>query len=171
MQEFIGVKRIKARPMTRVEYNKYRGWLQPENEEDAPGHLVEYLDGGKSNHPNHKGYISWSPKDVFDNAYREVSGLNFGLAIEAMKLGFKLARSGWNGKDMWIVLMPGMYLPPFTSQSPGEKVNDRTAKHIGEDVPLDTLPYFAMWTANKKWLPGWLASQTDMLSDDWVIID
>lgn len=96
--------------------------------------------------------------------------MNFGEAIEQMKLGAKVAREGWNGKDMWIVLMPELKLPPFSSQEPGAKVNDRTAKHIGIDTPLHSLPYFAMWTADKKWLPGWLASQTDMLAEDWVVI-
>ena len=50
-------------------------------------------------------------------------------------------------------------------------MNDRTAKWIGEDAPLDCCPYFAMYTADKKWLPGWLASQTDMLADDWFVVD
>lgn len=96
--------------------------------------------------------------------------MNFGQAIEAAKEGKKIQRQGWNGKDMWVVLMPELKLPPFSSQEPGAKVNDRTAKHIGNDTPLHILPYFAMRTADKKWLPGWLASQTDMLADDWQII-
>ena len=93
--------------------------------------------------------------------------MNFGQAIEAARACKKIQRSGWNGKDMWVVLMPALNLPPFSSQEPGAKVNDRTAKHIGVDTPLNCLPYFAMWTADKKWLPGWLASQTDMLAEDW----
>jgi allantoicase len=96
--------------------------------------------------------------------------MNFGEAIEQMKLGAKVAREGWNGKNMWVVLMPELKLPPFSSQEIGAKVNDRTAKHIGKDTPLHSLPYFAMWTAQGKWLPGWLASQTDMLAEDWVIV-
>jgi len=96
---------------------------------------------------------------------------NFGWAIQQMKAGKKVARAGWNGKDMWVALMPGMSLPPFNSQEPGKKVNDRTARLIGADTPLETLPYIAMWTADKKWLPGWLASQTDMLADDWDIVE
>lgn len=71
MQEFIGTKRVLAKPMTRKEYNDYRGWELPadENGDDA-GYLVEYMDGGKSNHSNHKGYISWYPCDVFKKAYQ-----------------------------------------------------------------------------------------------------
>lgn len=68
-----GTKRVHARPMTRCEYNAYRGWEVPADENPADdGYLVEYLDGGKSNHPNHAGYISWSPKDVFERSYKEL---------------------------------------------------------------------------------------------------
>lgn len=158
--------------MTRQEYNDYRGWELPADENGADeGYLVEYIDGGQANHPGHDGYISWSPEAVFNRAYRPVSGMTFGLAIEAMKKGHKVARAGWNGKVLWIVYMSGMELPPYSTQGTHRKVNDRTAKLIGEDTPLVTLPYIAMWTADKKWLPGWLASQTDMLAEDWMIVE
>lgn len=94
--------------------------------------------------------------------------MNFGQALEAIKLGSKVAREGWNGKGMWIVLMPSLSLPPYSSQAQGAKVNDRTARHIGEDTPLESQPYIAMWTADGKWQPGWLASQADILAEDWV---
>ena len=96
--------------------------------------------------------------------------MNFGKAIEAMKRGGKVARTGWNGKNMFIVMMPPLKLPPFNTQEPGPKVNDRTAKFIGEDTPLDCQPYIAMYNAQKQWIPGWVASQSDMLSDDWNVI-
>jgi len=96
---------------------------------------------------------------------------DFGWALEQLKAGRKVRRSGWNGKGMWIVLMPGLQLPPFNSQAPGAKVNDRTAKHIGVDTPLDSQPYIAMWTASQQWQPGWLCSQADMLAEDWEIVE
>ena len=96
---------------------------------------------------------------------------NFGWALTHLKWGNKVARAGWNGKGMWIVLMPGLKLPPYSTQEPGAKVNDRTAKHIGVDTPLDSQPYIAMWTAQKQWQPGWLASQTDMLAEDWMVLN
>ncbi len=70
MQHYVGTKIIKATPMTRGDYNVYRGWDIPadENPEDT-GYLVEYIDGGQSNHPKHDGYISWSPSAVFEGAY------------------------------------------------------------------------------------------------------
>lgn len=68
-----GTKRVLATPMTRGAYNQYRGWETPadENPKDE-GYLVEYQDGGKPNCPRHAGYISWSPKDVFDRSYKEL---------------------------------------------------------------------------------------------------
>ncbi|HCA5286177.1 TPA: hypothetical protein MW252_002273 [Acinetobacter nosocomialis] len=57
--------------MSRGEYNEYQGWQIPENENpNDPGYLIEYKDGGKANHPNHEGYISWSPKDIFEHSYQ-----------------------------------------------------------------------------------------------------
>jgi len=75
MKPYIGTKLINAIDMTRAAYNILRGWELPadENGDDA-GYLVEYVDGGQSNHPNFKGYISWSPKDVFERAYKALDG-------------------------------------------------------------------------------------------------
>lgn len=68
-----GTKRLLAMAMTRGEYNKYRGWDMPEGEDPSDeGYLVEYVDGGSPNDDRHKGYISWSPKDVFERTYQLV---------------------------------------------------------------------------------------------------
>lgn len=73
---YIGVKAIRAIPMTRKEYNDFRMWELPEDEngEDA-GYLVEYLDDGTSNVRNIAGYVSWSPKEVFDKHYKPFLGI------------------------------------------------------------------------------------------------
>jgi len=97
--------------------------------------------------------------------------LNFGQALSYLKQGKRVQRDGWNGKGMWIVLMPGLQLPPYNDQTTDRKVNDRTAAHIGEDTPLDSQPYIVMWTADQKWQPGWLASQADLLAEDWRLVD
>lgn len=172
MERAIGVKEVLFEAMNRQEYNNYRGWELPSDENgDDDGYLVEYLDGGQFNHHNHKGYISWSPKEVFERAYRKTSGMTFGLAIEAAKKGAKIARSKWNGKNMFVVYMEPLQLPPFNTQGTFRKVNDRTAKFIGEDKPLNCQPYFAMYNAQEEWIPGWLASQSDMLDEDWFIVE
>lgn len=172
MQSYIGTKVIKAQPMTRQEYNDYRDWQLPEDElhlADEPGYLVEYTDSNRSN--DMRSYISWSPSDVFEKAYRTSGNFTFGHAIELAKLGHKIARAGWNGKNMFVVYMEPLYLPPYNTTDTMRKVNDRTAKWIGEDKPLDCQPYFAMYNAQEQWIPGWLASQSDMLAEDWCIVD
>ncbi len=112
------------------------------------------------------------PRAVFEQKYRPMNntGLTFGEAIEAAKSDKKIARKGWNGKNMFVVYMPPLKLPPYNTTDTARKVNDRTAKFIGEDQPLDCQPYFAMYNAQGQWIPGWLASQTDMLAEDWCII-
>jgi len=97
--------------------------------------------------------------------------MDFGDAIRAAKQGKKIARSKWNGKNMFVVYMEPMQLPPFNTQGTARKVNDRTAKFIGEDKPLNCQPYFAMYNAQEEWIPGWVASQSDMLDEDWFIVD
>lgn len=170
MKLCIGTKLIMATAMTRQEYNDYRGWELPANEcGDDKGYLVEYVGSTTSNHENHEGYISWSPESDFP--YTSVTeGMSFGHAIEMAKLGNKIARKGWNGKNMFVAYMPALYLPPADTKEPGPRVNERTSKFIGTDKPLDCQPYFAMYNAQEQWIPGWLASQSDMLATDWYVI-
>jgi hypothetical protein len=96
---------------------------------------------------------------------------SIGWAVAQMREGKKVRRAGWNGRGMWLVLMPELKLPPHSSQELGAKVNDRTAKHIGPDTPLDSQPYISMWTAQGQWQPGWLCSQADLLATDWELVE
>jgi len=162
MNTFIGTKLINAKPMTRAEYNVFRGWQLPQDENgEDDGYLVEYVDGGKPNTTQYAGYVSWSPAEQFENAYRTTDGISFGLAVEAMRKGCKVARRGWNGKGMFLFLVPGSTFkvnrPPLLGIYP-------------EDHEVNYLPHIDMKTADNKVVP-WLASQADMLSDDWMILD
>lgn len=94
---------------------------------------------------------------------------DIGWAVKQMQNGKKVRRAGWNGKGMWIVLMTELKLPPYSTQDTRLKVNDRTAKYIGEDTEFHSQPYIAMWTAQGKWQPGWLCSQPDLLATDWEL--
>ncbi len=98
MDTVVGIKVIKAFPMTRGEYNDYRGWERPSKEEASePVYLVEYAPDPKStpNHPDHEGYISMSPKHVFDEAYSKFGELTFGLALFFLNKGEKIRRTIW----------------------------------------------------------------------------
>ncbi len=173
MKQYIGTKRIKAKPMTRGEYKTYRGWTVPKNENPSDeGYLVEYQDGGIPNDARHAGYISWSPKDVFDKAYRPTDGMTFGMAIEAAQLGYAITRPGLGAN---VVFMSGMTLPSFNTQDADRKVNDRTAKFIGANTQLFAKPYFAsytvtdVWQPTGDWQPGWLPTAEDLLATDWFL--
>ena len=161
-QTYIGTKLIHAEPMTRQAYNDFRGWTLPADEDGTDeGYLVEYLDGGKPNTTTHAGYVSWSPKEQFDNAYRKTAGMSFGLAVEAVKKGHKVARAGWNGKGMFLFLVAGSQI----------KVN--RAPLLGtfpEGTEINYHAHIDMKTADNKVVP-WLASQTDVLADDWLIVE
>ena len=148
MEQYIGSKKVEARPMTRGEYNEYRGLPVPENR-SAEGYLVRY----------DRGYESWSPKEVFEASYRRIDGMGFGLALEAAKKGMRIARKGWNGKGMYVFLAHGM---DFHTDADLSELDD-------QDV--EVLDCLVMRTADGSICPGWLASQTDMLADDWMILE
>jgi hypothetical protein len=84
--------------------------------------------------------------------------LNFGQALEALKEGKKVSREGWNDKNMFVFLREGRRITQVDPNSP-----------MGED--FDSLPHLCMRTADGKCCVGWLASQTDMLSEDWCILN
>jgi hypothetical protein len=165
MQPHVGMKVVNAAPMTRGEYNTLRGWAVPVDENpNDPGFLVEYVDGGAANTPHFTGYVSWSPKDVFERAYRPVSGLTFGMAVDQLKKGKRVARAGWNGKGMFLVLVPGSQNLTVDEGRPLAKAG----------VPVGTkfnyLPHIDMFTVQGDFVP-WLASQTDVLAEDWQLVD
>ena len=88
---FIGTKSVLATTMTRGEYNEYRGWTIPENEDPTEqGYLVEYVDGGKPNDDRHNGYISWSPRDVFEQSYHQAQTPQDRVRLEQRDLYDKL---------------------------------------------------------------------------------
>lgn len=162
LQRYYGTKLIGAKPMNRRDYNIFRGWDLPDNENgDDKGYLVEYLDGGKPNTEQFGGYVSWSPKEQFDKAYQPTNALSFGHAVEALKAGKKVARAGWNGKDMFLFLVAGSTF----------KVNRPPLLGIYEEgTEINYCPHIDMKTADDKVVP-WLASQTDVLADDWQIVE
>lgn len=169
MKQYLGTKRIFARPMTFGTYRLYRADLIPKESHDDndDGYLVEYLDSGKPNHPDHAGYISWSPKEVFERAYSPIDGLDFGEAIRALKAGHRVARAGWNGKGMWLALSCNgtRTIPAENFWSPH---NAEFARQNGGAATV--LPSITMKTATGEILMGWLASQTDMLAEDWEVV-
>lgn len=90
--------------------------------------------------------------------------MKFGEAIEALKEGRKVYREGWNGKGMFLILVPGSPSVKPVAGTPYSKA--------GITEPTNINPHIDMFTAQGEMQPGWLASQADMLAEDWrVIVD
>ena len=164
MKQYIGTKVIQAEPAFKVtgtrkdckvanqvltaeqmEDCKASGW---EFQDQKEGYRVRYADG----------YESWSPKDVFEAAYRQTDDMNFGLAIEAAKMGKKIARKGWNGKNQCVELACCI-----SYVNSDQLIVNVDHKNIGNKA-------LAFCGTSGVQL-GWLASQADMLADDWYIVE
>jgi hypothetical protein len=136
LKRYIGTKVISA-------YREIRFTKGGSNDKATPGYHVLYEDG----------YESWSPAHVFEKAYKPTDQMTFGLALEALKMGYAVARSGWNGKYMWLRI-----------RDPHPE-SDMTLPYIYMVYPL----YHPAYPNGAK-VP-WLASQTDILNEDWTVVD
>lgn len=96
--------------------------------------------------------------------------MNFGQAIEAMKAGASVARSGWNGKGMWISLTPGSSFEARHAKC-GHAAAKRAAELGDPNAEIELLPHIDMRAADGSIVVGWLASQTDMLAEDWHLVE
>jgi len=175
MREYVSHKRVKAAKIVATSLQPsdsitiyVEGWEEfqfPPAERFLAArdgdYLVQYEDG----------YMSVSPAKVFEDGYVELvsddDGFDFGTAIKLMKKGFRVARAGWSGKDMWLSLSGDgvREIPASAFWSPN---NSSYATENGGTAKV--LPCVTMKTATGEILMGWLASQTDMLSEDWVIV-
>lgn len=155
MKKYIGTKMLQAEPMNLGDYNQYRGWKIPVDEDPTrEGYLVAYEDG----------YRSWSPKEVFEEAYKDCTGMTFGIAVELAKKGIKIARDGWNGKGMFVVYQKGY---PH-----GIPCNKQTAEAWGlnEGDLFKCEPYLQIRMVNGSHAM-WVPSINDVLAVDWVIVE
>ena len=135
MPQYIGVKVVRAIPMDENAFKESKGYEKVENSRE--GYHVTY----------EGGYGSWSPKDAFDEAYREVSegNMTFGLALEAMNKGMKVSRKGWNNIDISLEV----------------QIPDENSKM--------TKPYIYMNKGNDKF-PCDLSCES-ILAEDWFVIE
>lgn len=95
------------------------------------------------------------------------TNLTFSQALEACKEGKRIAREGWNGKGMFVSYSPGF--PKLKSDRIWGNSLAKWVEDNGDEI--EVLPYLTLKTADGKLLLGWLASQSDMLSNDWCILD
>jgi len=139
MREYIGTKMIKA---------------EPQAKNGKEGYKVVYEDS----------YVSWSPKDIFEKFYKESCNLTFGIALELLKKGKKIARKGWNGKDMFVVYQKGY--------PNGIPCNIQTANawKLNEGDLFKCEPYLQIKMVNGSHAM-WVPSINDVLSEDWEVVD
>ena len=156
MKEYIGTKMVHAAPALRLDDGKgnVRFELLSGNPMPRPGDAVDM--GYKVVYED--GYESWSPQDVFEKAYRRAEGMSFGLAVEAAQMGRKIARKGWNGKNQYVELA---YCISYRNND-AQVVN---ANHCS----IGSKAFAFVGTSGVQM--GWLASQADMLADDWYIVE
>jgi hypothetical protein len=163
MQEYVSTKVVNAKPMKRGAYNTLRGWTIPADENpDDDGYLFECMDGGKTNVFGYAGYVSWIPKDVFERTHKRTSAvsLNFGQAIDAIKDGKRIARIGWNGRNMFVYLVPPASYPAQTGAA---------KTHFGDNALVPYNAYMAIKNVDET-VSTWVPSVNDCLSEDWYVV-
>ncbi len=136
MKQYIGTKIIQAKP-------EQRG--------DESGYKVIYSDG----------YTSWSPRSAFEEAYRPCEAMTFGLAIEALKKGHRVARAGWNGAGQFVYLVPAASEPAQTGAAKA---------HFGAGALVPYRAYLALKTTQGD-IATWAPSCSDALAEDWQIVE
>ena len=139
--QFIGVKIVEATPMTREAFEAQEG-RSVGGDIHGDGYMVTY----------ENGYRAWSPKAVFDAAYRQIDGMTFGLAIEASKMGKNVARAGWNGK--------GMYVRFVKNWTCTDGIDDNRRRN----------PLFTIKNVDGS-VSTWVPSIYDVLAEDWQIVE
>lgn len=129
-------------------------WSAP-GKDGTPGYGVKYEDG----------YTSWSPKDVFESAYRDIEGpvqsLTFGDVVHMLKLGKKAQRAGWNGKGMFVFLVNGSKFnvsrPPLLGIFP-------------DGMEISYRPHIDIKNVDGS-ISTWVPSIGDVLAEDWLIVE
>ena len=109
-------------------------------------------------------YPQFMEKDVFEQICRSAEAMNFGDALLVLKQGKRVARKGWNGKNMSVAYQKGY--------PDGIPCNKNTAQAWGmqEGELFKCRPYLQMRCADGTF-QMWLASQSDILADDWYIVE
>ncbi|HEY6612758.1 MAG TPA: DUF2829 domain-containing protein [Pseudomonas sp.] len=168
MRKFIGTAIVQALPMTLGEHNaQFPRCAKPGDDPDKRGYLWCESHSGPAG-SEHVPTMQWSAADAFERIYRPARGLTFGQAIEAMRAGSRVARAGWNGKDMWLTLVEPAAVLQAVHKTPN--LAKFALQKLSSCGQMGLLPCIAMKTANDEILMGWKPSDTDMLGDDWTIV-
>ena len=169
MKTYIGMKVVQAVPVKLVNGCIWPEGLPlpesaaPEAHEDACscGNEVRAVvqEGYSFRREDGYPYPEWMTKEDFEKMFRPAEDMTFGDALEAVKQGHRAARRGWNGKGMYIFL--------------GQEVEFHTMADLYEfaDQNVEVNDLLILRTAQGTLQPGWLASRSDMLAEDWYIVE
>ena len=106
-------------------------------------------------------YTQFMVADTFEKLCRSTDSMNLGDALVALKQGQRVARKGWNGKDMYVFLADDAEFNTVADIS----------EFYGSSDGVYVAPMLVLRTAQGNLQPGWLASQADMLAEDWYIVE
>ena len=145
-KQYCGTQIVLAKPVTDIQVDTEKGWPIAIGRIEKEGYLMELPDGHKN----------WVQKNYFERNYNSTESMTFGLAIEAMKKGFRVSRKGWNGKSQFIELATSisyMTTDGALCNPCHDNIGNKAIAFVG--------------TSGTQL--GWLASQADMLADDWQV--
>lgn len=154
LEDYVGIKRISACPMTRHDWLVHSGKPVPDDSVDVDGYMVKYDDS----------HVSWSPKAVFEGAYKSSGHMTYAMALFMVQTfshqGAVIYREGWNGKNMYVTEIDSETLAQGINRNYGDPSNpDNNPEHC------DTL---FLKNAQGK-LFSWFPSTGDQNATDWCV--
>lgn len=165
LKKYIGTKVVKARPMNEIDAESI-GYARKNSDhhEYREGYHVQYTN------PDGSTYDSWSPKDMFENAYREVGTVNFGGAIDLLKAGLAVRRKGWNGKGLFVVKQVPSHITGDII--PNMQSLPQSAKNIlmsRENPHIDYTNQMLIINPDGR-ADSWVPSSSDIFANDWEVV-
>jgi len=152
MNKYICRRVVDAEAMTRGDYNQYRGWQLPADEDGSDaGYLIAPAGAAP-------GYVQWMPEGEFNRTHSLLKGMNFSDALEIVKVGVAICRSGWNGKDQYVFRI-----------STDEMARVLMLGHARMKDVTAVDPVLALKNAQGGIQLGWAPSQGDLFANDWEI--
>lgn len=172
MNRYFRKSEVQAKGMTRGEYNTFRGWELPKDEDGTDaGYLIVDLNTPPNvslNHPDYDGHVSWVPEKVFENTFfpalDDSTHFNYGVALEYLKAGKKVARKGWNGNGMFIYYVPAAKYPVNRNK------NKTMLEYADSEGLIQYQPYLALKTIDGS-ISTWVASISDTFAEDFYVVE
>lgn len=160
MKKYIGTKVVNATPAWLVDNKVYlKDEAVPRSINRKDGYIVVY-----------DGHESWSPKSVFEKAYREVGTMDFGGAMHCLKAGLAVRRKGWNGKGLFIVKQVPTHITDDII--PNMQSLPQSAKNIlmsRENPHIDYTNQMIIINPDGR-ADSWVPSSSDVFAEDWELV-